>query len=566
MVARLGQVLRERWTLDAVLGVGGFAAVYAATHRAGKRVAIKVLHPELCARLEIRRRFIREAYAANRVDHPGTVSILDDDVDEKGQAFLVMELLEGENLEARRARCGGKLSVNEVLRYGVELLDVLQSAHEHGVIHRDLKPENLFLTRAPQLKVLDFGVARVREVASAPGTQAGCIMGTPAFMAPEQARGRSELMDARTDLFGAGATLFTLLTGEPIHGEHLTLSETLVRATTTPARRLQSVAPTVPPFVADVVDRALAFGAADRWPDAGAMRDALQGALAQLIELEGHPTELGARATRDLLPKAPEPTEAPSAAPEPKAPSDLDVPDSPLPCLGQPVSPSGAPPLVRDLPPQPAPAVLTVPLPVVCDPEASEQGETTAVLQGAPPAARLPNHPPRVLQHGRGPWLGGPALEPIADEPSESEHRITAEWPGRASPPANSGTFQTPAPFSDGQSGVALHPIPKRGTGRLNLVAALLGVALGLGVIVVVWLGWVSGVTPDRISAEQPAGSAPPESSAAPTPTGSASAPPAAPPAPTPNASASSAPSSAPVAPAKKSTPPKKRDPFDRRR
>jgi serine/threonine-protein kinase len=105
--ARVGIVLREKWHLDRVLGLGGFGAVYAATHRAGKRVAIKLLHPQLSSDPDIRKRFLREAYAANSIDHPGVVSVLDDDLTEEGAAFLVMDLLEGETLEARRTRKGG---------------------------------------------------------------------------------------------------------------------------------------------------------------------------------------------------------------------------------------------------------------------------------------------------------------------------------------------------------------------------------------------------------------------------------------------------------------------------
>src|SRR6185295_962949 len=105
--ARVGMVLKGKWRLDALLGVGGMAAVYAATHRNGSRGAIKVLHVELSGDGEVKRRFLREGYVANSVEHPGTVRVLDDDVAEDGSAFLVMELLEGETLEARAERRGG---------------------------------------------------------------------------------------------------------------------------------------------------------------------------------------------------------------------------------------------------------------------------------------------------------------------------------------------------------------------------------------------------------------------------------------------------------------------------
>ncbi|MCA9634343.1 MAG: serine/threonine protein kinase, partial [Myxococcales bacterium] len=152
---RVNTTLKGKWTLDGVLGVGGMATVYAATHRNQSRVAIKMLHPEVALDAEVTARFLREGYVANTVDHPGTVQVFDDDVTEDGAAFLVMELLEGETLESRWERKGHQLPVSEVLPVVDQLLDVLASAHAKGVIHRDLKPENLFLTKDGRLKVLD---------------------------------------------------------------------------------------------------------------------------------------------------------------------------------------------------------------------------------------------------------------------------------------------------------------------------------------------------------------------------------------------------------------------------
>ena len=194
--ARLGSVLRGKYRLDRVLGVGGMASVYEATHlRNANRVAVKVLHRELALDPGLRARFLREGYAANSVEHQGTVRILDDDISEDGAIFLVMELLDGETLEARWERTGRKLGVAEVLDLGCQLLDVLAAAHARGIVHRDLKPENLFLTREGRLKVLDFGVARLRE-GSPTRTRTGAVFGTPAFMPPEQALGRANEVDA----------------------------------------------------------------------------------------------------------------------------------------------------------------------------------------------------------------------------------------------------------------------------------------------------------------------------------------------------------------------------------
>jgi eukaryotic-like serine/threonine-protein kinase len=274
---RVGSVLRGKYHLDRVLGVGGMATVYAATHRNGKEFAVKVLHPELGLRKDIRSRFVREGYVANSVKHPGAVAVLDDDVEEDGTAFLVMELLHGQTVETLWQRCGDRLPLKLVTGVATQLLDVLASAHERGVIHRDIKPENLLVTREGQLKVLDFGIARVRDFAAGRATQTGFTMGTPAFMSPEHARAKPEEIDARTDLWAVGATIFTLASGRTVHdAEHP--QRTLILAATTPARPLAEVLPDAPAALCRVVDRALAFDSADRWADAKTMRDALAAA------------------------------------------------------------------------------------------------------------------------------------------------------------------------------------------------------------------------------------------------------------------------------------------------
>src|SRR5262249_31230490 len=148
---------------DRLLGIGGMAAVYAATHRNGSRGAIKMLHTEMSIDAEVKRRFLREGYVANAVDHPGTVKVLDDDTAEDGSVFIVMELLEGETLEARADRQGGRIPPGELLPLIDQLLDVLAAAHARGVVHRDIKPENVFVTTAGAVKLLDFGIARLRR-------------------------------------------------------------------------------------------------------------------------------------------------------------------------------------------------------------------------------------------------------------------------------------------------------------------------------------------------------------------------------------------------------------------
>jgi len=250
------------------------ACVYAATHlRNADRVAVKILHRELSIDGGVRARFLRGGRAANRVAHSGTVRVLDDDTADDGSLFLVMDLLDGETFHARCRRSGGRLGAREVVKLVCQVLDVLSAAHAKGVVHRDLKPENLFLTRDGEVKVLDFGLARPRE-GSPTATRTGAVFGTPAFMAPEQALGKTCEIDAQSDLWAVGATAFLLLTGRLVH-QGATSEEMLVLSATQPAPAIGSVVHDVPPIIATVVDRALAFDKAGRWPNARAMRDAL---------------------------------------------------------------------------------------------------------------------------------------------------------------------------------------------------------------------------------------------------------------------------------------------------
>jgi len=274
--ARVGTRIAQKWGVDTLLGVGGMGAVYAATHRNGNRVALKVLHAQFSADTEIRGRFAREGYVANSVNHPGVVRVLDDGETDDGAAFLVMELLEGETADARAKRLGGRLSVADVLKLADVLLDVLSAAHAAGVVHRDVKPDNIFLMRDGSVKVLDFGIARLKDAPSfGSDTRTGVTMGTPAFMPPEQALGRIQEVDALSDVWAVGATIFALLAGRVVHASE-TPMELIIAAATARARPLLSVAPDVPPALAAVTDRALAFHKADRWPNARAMLLALR--------------------------------------------------------------------------------------------------------------------------------------------------------------------------------------------------------------------------------------------------------------------------------------------------
>ncbi|HEX7600738.1 MAG TPA: serine/threonine-protein kinase, partial [Polyangiaceae bacterium] len=346
--ARVGHVLNEKWTLEQQIGMGGMAAVYAARHRNGARAAVKVLHPDMARSAEVRRRFLREGYAANSVAHPGVVKVLDDDVvvggPDDGAAYLVMELLEGHSLE-QRLQSGPPITDREILPIVREVLQVLEAAHAAGVIHRDLKPENIFLATEPdapagpgpkvaRVKILDFGLARVGE--GGIRTVHGLAIGTPSYMSPEQADGRADEIDGRTDLFALGATCFRMLAGRTVHPGNHALSIVMLMAHEA-APKLRTVAPHVSPLTAQVIDKALEFKRDDRWPDATAMLSAVDAALAaEPIEkldsgfvhldessvataMERAPTMLAQAPVLPPTPPAPVVAVPPKASPQPSA-------------------------------------------------------------------------------------------------------------------------------------------------------------------------------------------------------------------------------------------------------
>ncbi|HSO32195.1 MAG TPA: protein kinase [Labilithrix sp.] len=288
---RVGSSVRGKYRVDAFLATGTMANVYAATHRNGSRVALKILHKQLSEDSSLCERFKREGYFANSIGHPGVVRAIDDDVTEDGCPFLVMELLEGETLEERRRRKGGRLPSAWVLPVADALLEILAAAHAREVVHRDLKPDNVFVTKSGDVKVLDFGVARWNDgQTSSDMTAVGMVLGTPAYMPPEQALGRREEVDAQSDIWAVGATLFVVLSGESVHvgGD---AKAKLIATARTAARPLREAAPDVPRAVAAVIDRALAFHKSERWPDADAMREALRWAR---MAVEERPSQTGA--------------------------------------------------------------------------------------------------------------------------------------------------------------------------------------------------------------------------------------------------------------------------------
>jgi Tol biopolymer transport system component/predicted Ser/Thr protein kinase len=213
----IGQTL-DRYRIDAKLGEGGMGVVYRAcdTHL-GRDVAIKVLLSDKTSDPERKQRFVQEAKAASALNHPNII-IVHDVRSDSGVDFIVMEYAEGETLE--RIIATKSLGITQSLRYGVQIADALARAHEAGIVHRDLKPSNIVVTNDGRVKILDFGLAKLLDPAdraaearthTSPMTDAGIVVGTAAYMSPEQADGRK--VDARTDIFSFGAVLYEMVTG-----------------------------------------------------------------------------------------------------------------------------------------------------------------------------------------------------------------------------------------------------------------------------------------------------------------------------------------------------------------
>ena len=241
--------------------------VYEARHRrlASKRFAIKLLHPEYTRQAEVLTRFQREAEAAATIRSPYIVDVYDVDRTADGRPFLVGEFLEGKEL-AQHLDEVGKMPFPSAVRIVRQICKALTAAHDKGVVHRDMKPENVFLTGdplAPIAKVIDFGISRIDSTGSTSLTRTGMIMGTPSYMAPEQARG--ERVDHRADIYAVGAILYCALTGQrPFDGSDPTAVLTAVLTRDPP--RPRSLDATIPEALEMIIQRAMAKEAQDRYP------------------------------------------------------------------------------------------------------------------------------------------------------------------------------------------------------------------------------------------------------------------------------------------------------------
>ena len=270
---RIGLPVEGFGELEEIIGVGGIGAVYRASGNADGPVAVKVMHGHLATNETLQERFLREATILGQVDHKNSVKVYGTGEIGLGDPYFVMELLDGVEV-GTIWRVKDRFPMRNALQIVVQALDCLEAYHQADVLHRDLKPENLFLTHDGIVKVIDFGLARFRVEGQTP-TKAGTALGTPAYMAPEQALGKQDMIDVRTDIFGLGATLYALLTGDPLHDVEAA-DAALIQAATEEPDSLSEHAALVPERVADIVDRSLAWERKDRFQTAGEMRDAIQ--------------------------------------------------------------------------------------------------------------------------------------------------------------------------------------------------------------------------------------------------------------------------------------------------
>ena len=269
-------MLDDKYRIESLLAVGGMGAVYVGTHvQLRKKVAIKILNPQLNSPAMIQR-FQREAITASQIGHEGIAQTTDLGTSRDGEAFLVMEFLEGESL-AKRLKRAGAMSIEQACELGCAILAPLFAAHQAGVVHRDLKPDNVFLCRQSRgelVKLLDFGISRAAGLeAEMRLTNTGVVMGTPYYMSPEQARGDHEVGPA-SDLYSFGVILYEMLVGAlPITGDNY--NQLIYRVMTGDYQRARERRPDIPEQLDAMIATSMAIDPGMRPTSAAELEHAL---------------------------------------------------------------------------------------------------------------------------------------------------------------------------------------------------------------------------------------------------------------------------------------------------
>jgi eukaryotic-like serine/threonine-protein kinase len=296
-----GEVVADRYELEELLGRGGMSNVFRARDRLlERRVALKILHERYAADQEFLERFRREARAVARLSHPNIVTVIDRGEGADGRQFIVFEYLPGRTLKDLVVETG-PLPVARALELAIEIASGLAFAHQHGLVHRDVKPQNVLLNGDGQAKVTDFGIARSLDVEHTM-TQAGTVLGTSIYIAPEQARGQA--VDAQSDVYSLGVVLFELLTGDvPFRGESFVA--VALQHVHEPAPSVLERRPDAPLRVAAAVERALGKDPAQRFASMDDFRAELQACLEELAGDRDDEATLITRPRRPIAPVAP---------------------------------------------------------------------------------------------------------------------------------------------------------------------------------------------------------------------------------------------------------------------
>jgi len=350
-------ILNGQFQILQKIGSGGMGAVYKALQPDMNRmVGVKILHPKLANRKDLVSRFRREARAMSQLTHPNTVKVFMYGELDDGSLYIIMEYLEGKNLN-QTVRGEGPFPMERALPVLIAACGALEEAHKAGIIHRDLKPENIFLVQSAGLKdfpkLLDFGLAKVGEKQMRPGsvilTQEGMVFGTPEFMSPEQAQGKT--LTPASDVYSLAVILYEVLTGKLPFDAKSAMDYISLHVTGRPIPLSQRVpGRTFPPLLDQIMDRALAKRSEDRYPSAAEFGQALQHVMQGATQLPPH-----------LM----------------QAPS-LDAPTAPIAFAPPPPNVQAPPPSTsKAITPSPGPAAL-----------AGSQGAPVAIPSAPAPARR----------------------------------------------------------------------------------------------------------------------------------------------------------------------------------
>ncbi len=275
MALEIGDTIDGKYEIVGLLGEGGMGAVYEGLNtRIHRRVAIKVLHAGVAGNDEAMKRFEREAQAAGRIGSEHIVEVLDLGDLPGGERYMVMEFLEGEPLSDRIAR--GRMTPREIATIVVDMLEGLEAAHQASIIHRDLKPDNIFLLKKGDFtKIVDFGISKFNAMGGEFSmTRTGAVMGTPYYMAPEQAKGGKDV-DHRVDVYAVGVILYQAVVGE-VPFEAATFNELLFKIVLEQPPRILDAVPDVDPAYVSIVEKAMAREPSERFDSASALQGALQ--------------------------------------------------------------------------------------------------------------------------------------------------------------------------------------------------------------------------------------------------------------------------------------------------